>query len=52
MKRTGIYFFYLKRESGMKVIEAITGEEGVEMAIREGPDLVLMDIQPARYRRI
>ncbi|MDO9550095.1 MAG: response regulator [Methanoregula sp.] len=36
--------FILKAE-GFDVIEAITGEEGVEMAIRESPDLVLMDIQ-------
>jgi CheY-like chemotaxis protein len=36
--------FILKAE-GFDVIEAITGEGGVEMAIRESPDLVLMDIQ-------
>lgn len=36
--------FILKGE-GFEVIEAITGEEGVEMAVRETPDLVLMDIQ-------
>ena len=36
--------FILKAE-GYKVIEAITGEDGIEMAIREHPDLILMDIQ-------
>jgi two-component system cell cycle response regulator DivK len=36
--------FLLKAE-GYEVIEAITGEEGVEKTIREQPDLVLMDIQ-------
>ena len=36
--------FILSR-SGYEVIEAVTGEEGVELAIKEKPDLVLMDIQ-------
>jgi Response regulators consisting of a CheY-like receiver domain and a winged-helix DNA-binding domain len=36
--------FILKGE-GFEVIEAITGEVGVEMAIRDRPDLILMDIQ-------
>ena len=36
--------FILKVE-GFEVIEAITGEEGVEMVVSEHPDLVLMDIQ-------
>ncbi len=26
-------------------VKAVTGEEGVEMAVREQPDLILMDIQ-------
>ena len=31
--------------SGYKLIEATTGEEGLDMATRERPDLILMDIQ-------
>lgn len=30
---------------GFVVIEALSGEEGVEMAATESPDLILMDIQ-------
>jgi two-component system cell cycle response regulator DivK len=30
---------------GYQVLEAVTGEEGVRMAIERKPDLVLMDIQ-------
>ena len=33
------------KSSGYEVIEARTGEEGVELTIKEKPDLVLMDIQ-------
>ena len=36
---------FILKGSGYEVIEAITGEEGVEIAIRKRPDLVLMDIQ-------
>lgn len=36
---------FLLRGDGFEVIEAFTGEEGVETAGREQPDLVLMDIQ-------
>lgn len=36
---------FILKGSGYEVIEAITGEEGVEMAINRQPDLVLMDIQ-------
>jgi CheY-like chemotaxis protein len=36
--------FILKGE-GISVTEAFTGEEGVEMALRERPDCILMDIQ-------
>lgn len=35
----------LLRANGYSVLEAITGEEGVEMAVKERPALVLMDIQ-------
>jgi two-component system, cell cycle response regulator DivK len=31
--------------SGYELIEATTGEEGIEAAAREKPDLILMDIQ-------
>jgi len=36
---------FLLKGDGFEVVEAFTGEEGVEMAIRERPDVVLMDIQ-------
>ena len=36
---------FILKGAGYEVIEAITGEEGVEVAIREHPDLILMDIQ-------
>ena len=36
---------FLLKGAGFEVIEAITGEEGVQMAISKRPDLVLMDIQ-------
>ncbi len=31
--------------SGYELVEATTGEEGIEVAARERPDLILMDIQ-------
>ncbi len=30
--------------AGYRVIEAVNGQEGVEMAFREHPDLILMDL--------
>jgi len=36
--------FILER-MGHVVLKAVTGEEGVEAAVREVPDLILMDIQ-------
>jgi len=33
------------KSSGYEVIEARSGEEGVELAIKERPDLIIMDIQ-------
>ena len=36
---------YLLRSAEYEVIEAVTGEEGVDLAERERPDLILMDIQ-------
>ncbi len=34
---------FLLRGSGYEVIEAESGEEGVELAIKEKPDLIIMD---------
>lgn len=36
---------FILEKMGHRVIAARTGEEGVELALREQPDLVLMDIQ-------
>ncbi|MDD1705152.1 MAG: response regulator, partial [Methanoregula sp.] len=36
---------FILKGAGYAVIEAVTGEEGVETALREHPDLILMDIQ-------
>ena len=36
---------FILKGSGYEVVEAITGEEGIETAVREYPDLILMDIQ-------
>jgi two-component system, cell cycle response regulator DivK len=36
---------FILKGAGYTVIEAVTGEEGVETALRERPDLILMDIQ-------
>ncbi|WP_321505446.1 response regulator [uncultured Methanoregula sp.] len=36
---------FILKGAGYDVIAAITGEEGVGMAIHDNPDLVLMDIQ-------
>ena len=33
------------KKNGHEVIEARSGEEGVELAVKEKPDLILMDIQ-------
>lgn len=43
---TNMYLIrFILSKSGHEVIEARTGEEGVEFAIREKPDLVIMDLQ-------
>ena len=43
---TNMYLFrFILKNKGYQVIEAITGEEGVEFALKEKPDLVIMDIQ-------
>lgn len=36
---------YILRKCGHKVIEAVSGEEGLALAVQEQPDLILMDIQ-------
>ncbi len=33
------------KSSGYEIIEARTGEEGVALALKERPDLIIMDIQ-------
>ena len=35
---------YILRSAGHEVIEAGSGEQGVELAIKEKPDLVIMDV--------
>lgn len=43
---TNMYLIsFILRKNGHEVIEARSGEEGVELAIKDKPDLVLMDIQ-------
>jgi CheY-like chemotaxis protein len=36
---------YILKTKGYEIIKAATGEEGVELAIKEKPDLIIMDIQ-------
>lgn len=36
---------FILSQSGYGVIKAVSGEEGVELALKEKPDLILMDIQ-------
>ena len=36
---------FILQKNGFEVIEARNGAEGVELAVQEKPDLVLMDIQ-------
>jgi len=36
---------FILKKNGYEVIEALSGEEGLELAIKEKPDLVIMDIQ-------
>jgi len=41
-----LYLFRtILRKSGFEVIEARDGAEGVELAVKEKPDLILMDMQ-------
>jgi CheY-like chemotaxis protein len=36
---------FILKKSGHKIIETTTGEEGIELALQEKPDLIIMDIQ-------
>lgn len=36
---------YMLKSEGYSVIEAVTGEEGIELANATKPDMILMDIQ-------
>ncbi len=36
---------FMLKAKGYTVINAVTGEEGIELAEKEKPDLILMDIQ-------
>lgn len=38
-------FRFILQKRGYRVLEARTGLQGIEVAIREKPDLILMDIQ-------
>jgi len=42
----------LLQSAGFEMIEALTGEDGVAMAEKERPDLILMDIQLPRMNGI
>lgn len=44
-KHTREMITFILQKNGFEVLEAINGQAGVEMAISEKPDLVLMDIQ-------
>lgn len=43
---TNIYLIgFILRKNGYKVIEARTGEEGIDLVLKEKPELIIMDIQ-------
>ena len=43
---TNMYLIgFILRKNGYEVIEARTGEEGMELALKERPDLIIMDIR-------
>jgi len=43
---TNLYLIrFILEKNGYEVIEARSGAEGVELALKEKPDLVLMDVQ-------
>lgn len=44
--QTNMYLIdFILSRSGFEVIKAVSGEEGVDLALQHTPDLVLMDIQ-------
>ena len=36
---------FILKKNGYEVIEATSGEQGVELAIKEKPDMIIMDLQ-------
>ncbi len=43
---TNIYLVgFILKKNDYEIIEARSGEEGIELAVKEKPDLILMDIQ-------
>jgi CheY-like chemotaxis protein len=43
---TNMYLIsFILKSRGYEIIEAKSGEEGVDIAVKERPDLILMDIQ-------
>jgi CheY-like chemotaxis protein len=43
---TNMYLIgFILRKNGYEVLEAATGEDGVGLAVKEKPDLILMDLQ-------
>jgi len=43
---TNMYLItFILKKNGYEVIEARSGEDGIELAIKEKPDLIIMDIQ-------
>jgi len=43
---TNMYLItFILKKNGYEVIEARSGEEGIELAVKEKPDLIIMDIQ-------
>ena len=43
---TNLYLIrFILEKSGLEVIEARNGAEGVELAVKEKPDLIIMDLQ-------
>jgi CheY-like chemotaxis protein len=43
---TNMYLItFILRKNGYEPLEATTGERGVELAIKEKPDLIIMDLQ-------
>ncbi len=43
---------YALQQEGYEVTVARSGEEGLDFAINQAPDLVVLDVAPARDRRL